>query len=74
MREIRNPHHQPRGNFEIESIKNRPVNEQTELIAQHFAHVSQSYEPFSHQKLPAYLPAPKPPQVTELEIFEKMKN
>ena len=46
--------------------------EAAERIAAHFAAVSCSYQPVQLASLPAYLPAPQPPQVTELQVYKKL--
>ena len=74
MHEICDPYHQKKGDFEIESIRNKSVSEQADLIAMHFAKISQTYEPVNFSKLPTYLPSQKPPQVTEIEVFQKLKK
>ena len=46
-------------------------------IADHFASISNEYEPINLQNLPSYLPAQKPPQVSEYDVFlrlEKLKK
>ena len=72
MKEISTPNFQVNGDFEVEALKDKLPQEAAELIAEHFAKVSQSYEPVNFSSLPYYLPSQKPPQVTEEEIFEKI--
>ena len=74
MKEISTPNFQVNGDFEVEALKDKLPQEATELIAEHFAKVSQSYEPVNFSSLPYYLPSQKPPQVTEEEIFEKIRK
>ena len=50
MHEICDPYHQSKGDFEIECIRNKPVKEQADLIAKHFAKISQSYKPVDLSK------------------------
>ena len=45
-----------------------------EGIAEHLAAVSGSYQPVQHAELPAFLPAPQPPQVTEFQILIFLRN
>ena len=48
--------------------------EAVEVVAQHFASVSQEYEPLNVENLPCYLPAQKPPQVDDLAVYNRMKK
>ena len=45
-----------------------------EKIAEHFSAVSNQYKPVNLSELPVYLPALKPPQVTEYEIYQKLRK
>ena len=45
-----------------------------EEIATFFAEVSNQYRPVDFSQLPAYLPSRHPPQVTEIDIFNKLKK
>ena len=62
------------GKLHIESLKNLTDQECAEKVAQHFASVSQEYEPVDRQKLPCFLPAEKPPQVNIFQVLEKIKQ
>ena len=48
--------------------------EAVEVVAQHFASVSQEYEHLNVENLPCYLPAQKPPQVDDLAVYNRMKK
>ena len=52
------------GKLQIESLKDLSDEECAERVAQHFASVSQQYEPVDKDRLPCFVPAEKPPQVT----------
>jgi hypothetical protein len=60
--------------LKVESLAGLGDDECAERIAQHFASVSQEYLPIDISALPAFLPAPKPPQVDELEVFKRLKK
>ena len=60
--------------IEIEALRGKSPKQGAECIAEYFSKVSQSYEPVNFSSLPSYLPALPPPQVTELEVWEKMKK
>ena len=45
-----------------------------EQIAEHFSAISCSYLPVQLSSLPAYLPALPPPQVTEIQVFNKLNK
>ena len=60
--------------LKVESLTGLGDAECAERIAQHFASVSQEYLPIDVSALPTFLPAPKPPQVGELEVFERLKK
>ena len=60
--------------LKVESLAGLGDDVCAERIAQHFASVSQEYLPIDVSALPAFLPAPKPPQVDELEVFERLKK
>ena len=48
--------------------------EAAELIDEHFASVSQEYLPIDTSLLPAFLPAPPPPVIDELQVYERLKK
>ena len=43
-------------------------------IAEHFAAVSNQYSPIDYQQLPCYLPAQAAPQLTKLEVYERLRK
>ena len=61
-----------RGDIVVESLEGLSNEICAEQIAQHFASISNEYLPVDNTKLPCYLPATKPLQVSELEIYERL--
>ena len=59
---------------EVEELAGLSEQASVERIAEHFAAVSGSYEPVQLAALPAYLPAPPPPQVTEMQVYTKIRK
>ena len=45
-----------------------------QAIGEEYAVISQSYSPVDLSALPAFLPAQLPPQVTEMEVWEKIRK
>ena len=74
MHEICDPYHQQKGDFEIASIRNKPISEQADLIAMHFAKISQSYEPVNLNKSPVYLPSESLHKLQSWKFFRNSKN
>ena len=65
------------GEVKVDILDGIDNQEGAELIAQHFASIANEYAPLDASLLPAFLPAPKPPQVTEYSVYkriEKLKN
>ena len=60
--------------FNIEEFRNLSEFDYAEKIADHFAKISNEYMPVDYSKLPTYLPSPHPPQVTEADIYAKLKT
>ena len=60
------------GALKIKSLEGLNDKECTEAVAQHFAAISNEYEPVNLTALSAYLPALPPPQVEEFEVYQKM--
>ena len=58
----------------VESLKGLNNEECAQIIAEHFASISNEYLPVDNSKLPTYLPATKPLQVSELEIYKRLKK
>ena len=48
--------------------------EAVNVITQHFASVSQEYEPLKIENLPCYLPAQQPPQVDESTVYSRLRK
>ena len=59
---------------EIEELKELSNFEAAEKIANFFAKVSNEYKPVDFSKLPSYLPSNHPPQMTEIDILQKLKK
>ena len=62
------------GDFQVEQLAGLSEVAAAEKIAEHFAAISCSYQPVQLAALPSFLPAPPPPKVTEIEIYEKIKK
>ena len=58
----------------VDSLKNLSNQEAANAIAQHFAAVSNEYSPMDFSKLPAYLPAPPPPQIDEITVYRGLTS
>ena len=61
-------------NLNVEALAGLNDKESAEEIAQHFATVSQEYLPLDNSALPAFLPAPPPPRIDELEVYERLRK
>ena len=55
----------------LEGLSNE---ESAQKIAEHFSSNSNEYLPVNSNQLPSYLPAQKPPTVSEMEVFERLKR
>ena len=62
------------GNLNIACIEHLPQKLQVEEVANAFAKVSQEYAPIDLSQLPAYLPAPPPPQTNVLSVWKAIQN
>ena len=62
------------GDCEVEELRGLTASDAAEKIADHFSAVSCSYQPVQLASLPAYLPAPQPPQVTEVQVYNKLNK
>ena len=71
MREICNPNFQVNDDCEIQGLKDKSSQEAAELIAEHFAKVSQSYSPIDFTLLPSYLPSQIPPKSQKKKYMQK---
>ena len=60
--------------IKIESVSTFSKKECCEKIAEHFARISNEYSPVNLSKLPAFLPALPPPQVSEYEVYQRIKR
>ena len=61
-------------NIDVEELRDLSPIAAVEKIAEHFSSISCSYRPVQVESLPSYLPAPLPPQVTEMEVFNKLRK
>ena len=62
------------GDTQVESLFNYNNSECAQKIAQHFAAISNEYEPVDISQLPCYLPALPPPQLEEYEVYERINR
>ena len=62
------------GDVCVEQLNGLDNKQAAQAVAEHFASVSNEYSPIDLQKLPCYLPSPKPEQVTEYRVFEQTKE
>ena len=62
------------GELKIRTLEGRSDEECANAVAQHFASVSNLYEPIYLKKLPAFLPSLPSPQVEEHKVYEKLKK
>ena len=57
---------------EIESLKGLTPEAAAEKIADFFAQTSNEYSPVNTSTLPSYLPALPPPQLNEIQVYNKL--
>ena len=62
------------GDIRVESLSGLDNLQAAQKIGEHFARISNEYEPIDKSKLPCYLPAPQPPKVTEYEVYERLRK
>ena len=62
------------GDLKIKSLEGLTDQQCADAIAQHFASVSNQYDPVDFEKLPAFLPSLPAPQVEEHEVYQKLKK
>ena len=62
------------GNVRVEALAGLSNKESAQLIAEHFAAISNQYKPVDLTQLPSYLPAKPPPQVDEYQVYLKLKS
>lgn len=60
------------GDIKVDILDGVDNKQGAELIAQHFASVANEYSPLNTSQLPAYLPAQRPPQVTEYSVYKRI--
>ena len=60
--------------WDIEELSELTASAAADKIADHFSAISCSYQPVQLDRLPAFLPAPPPPQVTEWEVYMRLKK
>ena len=56
------------GDVLVDEISELNNYEAAQKIGEHFATISNEYQPIDNSQLPCYLPAPEPPQVTEYDV------
>ena len=62
------------GDIVVESLSGLSNSQAAQKIGEHFARISNEYDPIDNAKLPCYLPAPKPPQVTKFEVDKRLRK
>ena len=62
------------GNTEVECLEGLSNKQGAQLIAEHFASVSNQYSPLDNKQLPTYLPAQAAPQLSQVEIYERINR
>ena len=62
------------GKLSIGELDGLSDKEAAEKVAERFAAVSQEYTKLDREQLPAFLPAGRPEEVSNLQVFEKIKN
>ena len=62
------------GDIMVESLSGLNNLQAANKIGEHFSNISNEYNPIDKAKLPCYLPAPQPPQVTEYEVYERLRK
>ena len=62
------------GDLIVEELVGVNDDESAELIAEHFASVSQEYLPLDTSALPSFLPAPPPPTISELQVYKRLEK
>ena len=62
------------GDIHVESLNGLDNLQAVQMIAAHFAKISNEYEPIDNSQLPCYLPAQQPPQVTENDVYVRLNR
>ena len=57
------------GDIQVQSLANFDNAQSAQKVAEHFASISQEYNPVDINQLPCYLPAQLPPTVEDYEVF-----
>ena len=65
---------QNQGDLKIKALEGLSDKECANAIAEHFAAVSNLYEPVNLERLPAFLPSLPSPQVDEYNVYLKLKK
>ena len=60
--------------IKIECLEGFSPKEQVEKTAESFAAISNEYEPVDLNKLPAYLPHDKPPELSVYSVYLKIQK
>ena len=58
----------------IASLEGKSDEECAQAIGQEYSAISTAYSPVDTSSLPAFLPAQLPPQVDEMQVWDKLKN
>ena len=61
------------GDIQVQSLNNLSNAQCVEKIAEHFAAISQEYQPINLSQLPSYLPAQPPPKIEEYDVYIRLK-
>ena len=62
------------GDVSFESLQGFNNSQCAAIIAEHFAAISNQYSPIDYTQLPSYLPAARPPQVEEYEVYLRLRK
>ena len=62
------------GDVNVQSLSGFNNNQSAQKIAEHFAHISNQYKPIDNTQLPCYLPAQMPPQISEYEVYLRLRR
>ena len=62
------------GDTVVECLQGLTNKQGAQLIAEHFASVSNQYSPLDNKQLPCYLPDEAPQQLSEHDVYERIKK
>ena len=62
------------GDIKVESLAGFSNLQSANIIAEHFAAISNQYLPIDNTQLPCFLPALPPPQVSEYDVYLRLRN